>query len=954
MTFFCFLDFSVKKYTKTGNRNKGLGTSYNPFTFVLSPFTNIYLVLAFTPAIIQYLDIKKEHTDCILFFRMGDFYETFFEDAKICSKVLDIVLTSKNKNSENSVPMAGIPYHSAEKYITKLIAHGYKIAIAEQTTAPVPGKIVEREVVNIITPGTYIQESKKEFTYTMGITFLPHTHGSTYHLARGDFSIGEYRTKSFSDIAEMQKFILTIRPVELIFNIDFPEKESITTPIQQYLKCLISVRDLPPDPDKFIAGMTGVQNITSYGKALEDWRLETIALLFYYLKHTQKHSLTNITKISFHSQDIYLILDDVTIKNLELLSSSYEWSEKYSLFHILNTTQTAGGARLLRHLITNPIKDLLQIQRRLDAIAYYFNGTIEPSNDGTIDLDLEINNPQQKSKSISHLLAHVVDVPKLVSTILYKKPSPAYYIKLRATLRIFLENKTLLDELKRLWLSETSQSAVQHLYNYLSQLLKNDEEYTEYMDFIRDGYNGHIDALRKIAYHSDELLLQYQQELAHQTGISNVKVKFILNQWYFLEITNKDIEIFEKKLWQIKGGWTMKDEEWKFGVVRRNTLMGGQRYSSPYLENLEVKILEAKDNLSKLEFELLHQAQQKITECTKQLNEFAERISRLDLFVAQALLAREKQFCKPEFVQTDLLHIVEWRHPVIEEFLPLDQQFIPNNLFLQNVESNKYNVEKNLNDNLSPDFLHIITWPNMWGKSTYLRQNALIVLMAHCGLFVPAKECKISLVDALFARIGSGDIIAKNQSTFMTEMIEVANILNNASKKSFIIFDELGRWTATYDGLALTKAILEYLVTNIGAKTLIATHYHELIQLENTLPGVKNFSVSVYETDKEVIFMKKIVKGWAGKSYGLDVAKLAGISPAILARAKYNLEHLEQGQGTRNKEQGHSLSPLTLDLWPQVDPRYEKVKTLLDTYNLNDITPLQALQLLDKIKDDLK
>lgn len=343
--------------------------------------------MTFTPAIIQYLDIKKEHEDCILFFRMGDFYETFFEDAKICSKVLDIVLTSKNKNSENSVPMAGIPYHSADKYITKLINNGYKVAIAEQTSEPIPGKIVEREVVSIITPGTYIQESKKEFIYTMGITFLPYTNGQSYHIAWGDFSIGEYRTKSFSDIAEMQKFILTIRPVEIIFDINFPEKESITTPIKQYLKCLISVRDIPPDPEKFLTGTTHVQQSASYGKAIEEGRLETITLLLYYLKHTQKHSLTNITKISFHSQDTYLILDEVTIKNLELLSSSYENSEKYSLLNILDITKTTGGARLLRYLITNPIKNQKQLQRRLDTIEKYssdeFMERLVPAKDGT-------------------------------------------------------------------------------------------------------------------------------------------------------------------------------------------------------------------------------------------------------------------------------------------------------------------------------------------------------------------------------------------------------------------------------------------------------------------------------------------------------------------------------------------------------------------------------------------
>lgn len=908
--------------------------------------------------------MKKEHTDCILFFRMGDFYETFFEDAKICSKVLDIVLTSKNKNSENSVPMAGIPYHSVEKYITKLITHGYKIAIAEQTTTPVPGKIVDREVVSIITPGTYIQESKKEFTYTMAISFLPYTNGQSYHIAWGDFSIGEYWTKSFADVTEMQKFILTIRPVELIFDSHFPEKESVSWPIQHHLKCLLSLRDVPPDPEKFLTSTTQVQQSASYGKALEGWRLEVMTLLLYYLTHTQKYALTNITRISFHSQDNYLILDEVTIKNLELLSSTYEGSEKYSLFNVLDTTKTAGGSRMLRHIITNPIKDLVQLERRLQSINHYLNDEIiERVKEGTIYRE-------ERTTHMHQLLSHVRDIPKLVSIILYKKLLPNTFIKLRSTLRIFFENKFLLDELRYLWLSEEANNGLQHLYNYLEQILKNDEEYSDDIDFIRDGYQDKIDELRKIAYHSDELLLQYQQELAQIAGIPNVKVKFVLNQGYFLEVTNKDISIFEEKLSKINEEWKMKNEKWesKFLIVRRNTLKWGQRYSSPYLENLQVNILKAKDDLRTLEFNLLQQAQEKIRWWTKELNEFSEQIAWLDLFISQALLSKEKKFVQPQFVQWEVLTVVWGRHPVIEKYLPIDQQFIPNDLQL-NVEGDMYKVEDNINKNLPPStwnfsqssgFLHIITGPNMGGKSTYLRQNALIVLMAHCWLFVPAESCTLWIVDAIFARIGSGDIIAKNQSTFMTEMIEVANILNNASKKSFIIFDELGRWTATYDGLALTKAILEYLVTNIGAKTLIATHYHELIQLEESLVGVKNYSVRVYETEKEVVFMKKIVRGWASKSYGLDVAKLAGIPATIVQRAKGHLDTLEQEKkwGTRDEGTGNRdevlLSP-SIDVWlnAQNSLAYEKMKSLLESYDLNDITPLQALQLLNKIKDDL-
>ena len=888
--------------------------------------------MAFTPAIEQYIEVKRQYADCILFFRIWDFYETFFEDAKLCSKVLDLILTSKNKNAEDPVPMAGIPFHSVDKYIPKLVAHGYKVAIAEQTSDPVPGKIVSREVTQIITPGTYVHEQKKTTNYMLSIHFKPYKDGQSYHIARGDFSLGEYRTRSFADIAEMQKFILTIKPSEIIFDIDFTDKELVTTPLQQYLKCLFSVYEVPFDAEHFLLTTTQVQNLASFGKALDEWRLGATALLLNYIAHTQKTKLTNVAKISLHSQDHLVLLDEVTIKNLEIFTSSYENSEKYSLIGILDRTQTAGGSRLLRYVLTNPTNTLAELENRLNHITYYLGeNMIRPQMTG-ID-----------THRIHAILNNVSDIPKLTTMILYKKLTPSLFIKLRATLRIFFEHSLLMKELARLWLSDEDKNAVQHIYNHLQQLLKNDEDYREDIDFIRDGYQEHIDELRKIAYHSDELLLQYQQELSQKSGVNNVKLKYVMNQGYFIEITNKDIPQFEHQLFDEAHG----ENKDKFDVLRRNTLKGGQRYVSPYLDTIQSQVLSAKDDLVSREFLLLQDAKEKISQISKSLTAFAEIIAWLDVYSSHALLAKEKNFNKPEFTNNAQLVIVEWRHPVIEEFLPRDLQFIPNDLKMMDdtTEDNGW-------------FLHIVTWPNMWGKSTYLRQNALIVLMAHCGLFVPAKEVKLWLVDALFARVWSGDVIAKNQSTFMTEMIEVANILHNATSKSFIIFDELGRGTSTYDGLALTKAILEYIATKVEAKTLIATHYHELIQLENTLPGVQNYSVSVYETDKDVVFMKKIIRGGADKSYGIDVAKLAGIPNTILEKAKENLHKLQDANGKLRIENGEwklqqsSMFNLPSSI-PVSDPRFEKIKQFLQWFDLNTITPLQALQLLSKVKDEM-
>ena len=521
--------------------------------------------MAFTPAIQQYLDVKKQYPDCILFFRIGDFYETFFDDAKICSKVLDLILTSKNKNAEDPVPMAGIPFHSVDKYIPKLVAHGYKVAIAEQTSEPIPGRIVEREVTQIITPWTFIQEGTKWFTYILALYFRPYSDGSSYHIARGDFSLGEYWTRSFQDIAQMQSFILTLRPNELVFDIDFPDRDLISISLVQELWALVSLYEIPFNAQDFVLHMTKVQSLTSFGKALEEGRLGAIALLFNYITNTQKTELRNIAKIALHSQDKLVLLDEVTLKNLEIFSSSYEHSEKYSLIWILERTKTHGWGRLLRHLLGHPTNDLQELEKRLGHISYYLQDQmIRPQLTGG------------DTHKIHAILAWVSDIQKLLSTLVYKKLNPQVFIRLRATLRIFFDSAFLCVELTRLGLSDVLFSQVQHIYNHLQQLLKDDNDFQEDMNFIRDGYHTDIDDLRKIAYHSDEMLMHYQQELSIRSGVTNVKLKYVMNQGYFIEITNKDVEVFERKLTDVLRGELENDAAEKYTVVRRNTLKGAQ------------------------------------------------------------------------------------------------------------------------------------------------------------------------------------------------------------------------------------------------------------------------------------------------------------------------------------------------------------------------------------------
>lgn len=877
-----------------------------------------------TPAMKQYVQMKQENPDCILLFRIGDFYEVFFEDAKICASVLDLIITSKNKNAENPIPMAWIPHHSVDKYIPRLLAQGYKVAIAEQMSEPIPGKLVERKIQSIITPWTFIQESQKEITNLMAVYGSLEKTGEVYHLAWGDFSLGTYQTKTFTDLGRMQKFLLMIKPTEIVVDADLPRKDEIISPIQSYLKCLVSVYAAPFDPELTISKVCKTSHLSSYGKALSDGRSQALSLLFAYLQHTQQQSLTNISKISFHSNEGAVLMDEVTIKNLEIFASSYEASSQYSLFGILDTTKTAAWSRLLREILANPTNDLAELKYRL----------------GKIDQFVE----SEATRSIHQFLWGFFDLPKLLSLILYRKLNYIPFVKLRTTLRMALEgmNWALLFELEKLGLNSDEKSDLFDFLAYLDRLLKEDEALLGDGEYIADGYSHEIDELRRIAYHSDEILLDYQALLARESGISNIKLKFVMNQWYFLELTSKDSELFdqflEKKL------KSLAFDQDKRTIHRRNTLKDNQRYSSPYLENIQGEILSARDKLKAKELALLNEAKGLLETKVSLLAKLSEKLAWLDVFSSQAIFAKEKRFTKPELDHWEVIEIIWGRHPVIEEFLPKDQPFIPNSLCIGQ-------------DRWDENWLiHIITGPNMGGKSTFLRQSALIVLLAHCGLRVPAQKAKIWLVDGIFARVGSWDIIAKNQSTFMTEMIEVANILNNASQKSFVIFDELGRGTSTYDGLALTRAILHYILQTLQSKTLIATHYHELISLEEESPLVRNFSVSVYETSKEVVFMKKISAGGASKSYGVDVAKLAGIPQQILQEASLYLKSLEsETEKGLSPQIGTMTSPLFQPPMQEFKEqgKYEKIKTMLSWLDLNQVTPLQALQFLMKIKEEL-
>lgn len=865
----------------------------------------------------QYVNMKNQHPECLLFFRVGDFYEWYFQDAHLLHQVLDLAVSDKSKNKDWSIPMAGIPHHALDKYIPRLIQHWYKIAIAEQMTEAMPGKLVDRQITQIITPWTYITESAKIFNYILSITQQETQSWLNFHVAWGDFTIGEYWTKSFKTLDEVEKRVAIINPREIILDADLNCKDDISDRVKTNDKAIISIYEVPNDPDFFLINLCKIQNLKSFWIAVEGWRLKGITLLLNYIKHTQTEAIQNIYKISFHSSENRVFLDDITIKNLEIFTSSYQQETKYTLCEVLDHSRTSAGARFLRYLLLNPTKDLQVITARHGHILRF------QTSPNTTDF--------------LRILRWTFDVSKLISTILYRKLTPITFVKLRSTLWEFFDEskpffRGLQEELAYFGLANEQKNQISSLFDLLHKALKDADNIGSDLNFIADGYSEAIDQLRKIAYHSDELIYEYQLLLAERSGLTNVKLKFIMNEWYFIEIAHKDSVNFKNTLEKLAN-----DDSDKFTLYHRKTLKDSYRFTTPYLENIASTILSAQWKLQAQEFAVLWEIKEKISLISPVLAQFAQMLAQFDVFASHARFAIEKDYTQPLFVawwwQSGAINITNARHPVIEEFLAKDQQFIPNDLVIEDGN------------------IHIITWPNMGWKSTYLRQSALILLLAHCGLFVPASKAKIPLVDGIFARIGSGDIIAKNQSTFMTEMIEVSNILNNATSNSFIIFDELGRGTSTYDGIALTKAILTYILTNVKAKTLLATHYHELIDLENTYPEVKNFSVSVYETDKEVIFTKKIIKGWANKSYWIDVAQLAWISRSIIENARNNLANLESNK----KNTASNQTPLFNDT-NKVDEKQinnEKVASLIKATNLDNVTPLQALQLLMKMKEGL-
>ena len=843
----------------------------------------------YTPMMQQYLDTKKDYQDCILFYRLGDFYEMFFDDAVKASKELELTLTGKDCGQEERAPMCGVPYHAVDTYLNKLISKGYKVAICEQVEDPKTAKgIVKREVIRVVTPGTNLNmqaldESKNN--YLMSIVYL----GDGIGISIVDFSTGDYFVTEVTSgnilIDEINKFV----PSEIIVNEYFAMSGINLEPVREKLG--ISVSTLPNwyfDDEVCVKKLCEHFKVSRLdGLGLADYSIGIVAAgaILQYLLETQKNALEHLTTLMPYTTGKYMLIDSSSRRNLELVETLREKQKKGSLLWVLDKTKTAMGARRLRTMIEQPLVDYDEIIKRQNVIAEF--------NDNVITRE-----------EIREYLNPVYDLERLMSKISCKTANPRDLIAFRSSLQMLPYIKSLISSFDSELMRgiHDKLDPLEDLYKLIESAIVDDPPITiREGGIIKDGYNAQADELRKAKTDGKTWLAELEEREREKTGIKNLKVKYNKVFGYYLEVTNSYKELVPA--------------EW----IRKQTLANAERYTTDELKNLEDVILGAEDRLYSLEYELFVEVRETIASQVTRIQSTAKAIAKIDVFASLALVAEQNNYVRPKINEKGIIDIKEGRHPVVEKMISNDM-FIANDTMLDN-NSNR---------------ISIITGPNMAGKSTYMRQTALIVLMAQVGSFVPAASANIGIVDRIFTRVGASDDLASGQSTFMVEMTEVANILRNATAKSLLILDEIGRGTSTFDGLSIAWAVVEHISNKnlLGAKTLFATHYHELTELEGMLGGVNNYCIAVKEQGDDIVFLRKIVKGGADKSYGIQVAKLAGVPDAVIERAKAICEELESAD----------LSNITRNLEVQTSTRSRKKKP--------DALDMAQISLFDTVKDD--
>ena len=863
-----------------------------------------------TPMMRQYLDIKERNPDCILFFRLGDFYEMFNEDAKLVSKELDLTLTTRDRNKpeEERTPMCGVPYHSCDSYIARLIAKGYKVAICEQTEDPALAKgLVERDIVRIITPGTVIASSMLEEGRNNFICAIC-ADAVAMGLCLCDISTGEVFATSFPAGAEgvdhLKNELGRFHPAEAVLSPAAWETDGLREFLHERLDCAAALwQEERFDVDAVRALVekqfrTGLEDLPADDLAA----LRTAGGLLQYLYETQKTDLSHIANFNYYTSGQYMELDLTARQTLELTATLRSKEKKGSLLWVLDKTKTAMGGRLIRGWMERPLLSPVQIGRRQQAV-----------NDLVQDIITR--------EELSMILREVTDLERLIGRVVYGTAGGRDLVALANGLgklpqiRAFLEGcpSALLQSLRG------ELDDLPDLRELIGRALVDEPPFSvREGKFIREGYDPDVDRLRNVMEHGSEMLAQLEADTKAQTGIKNMKVSYNKVFGYYIEVAKSQTNL-------VPEGW-----------VRKQTTVNSERYISQELKELEHTILSAQDKVVALEYQLFCKLKEQVCACVAQIQKSAAAVAQVDVLNSFATVAAANNYCMPQVDASDVISITEGRHPVVEKVLK-NAVFVPNDTFMDG----------------NGDLCAVITGPNMAGKSTYMRQVALIVLMAQMGSFVPARAARIGIVDRVFTRIGASDDLAAGQSTFMVEMTEVAELLKNATNRSLLILDEIGRGTSTYDGMAIARSVVEYCADpkRLGAKTLFATHYHELTVLEGQLAGVKNYNIAAKKRKDDVIFLRKIVRGGADQSYGIEVAKLAGVPDRVIRRARAILEELESGDG-RAVEGAVPCIPAESQL-SLGDLGGETVLRKLRMTDVNILSPIEALNLLAELKQDL-
>lgn len=876
-----------------------------------------------SPMMVHYLETKKQYPDCILFYRLGDFYEMFFEDALTVSKELEITLTGKECGLEERAPMCGIPYHALENYLYRLVQKGYKVAIAEQMEDPKLAKgLVKREVIRVVTPGTITSAQALDETknnYLMGIVYIDERFG----IAVSDISTGDFLVTEVETERELADEINKFSPSEIICNDAFFVSGVDTEEVKNRYQTVIAALDNHFFSDegcrRILKEHFKVGSLDGLG--LQDYDTGVIAAgaVMEYMYETQKSTLSHITTIVPYSTGQFMIIDTSTRRNLELLETMREKQKRGTLLWVLDKTKTAMGARLLRTYIEQPLIHKDDIIARQNAIE-------------------ELNMNYISREEICEYLNPIYDLERLIGRISYKTANPRDLISFRNSLEMLPYIKDLMGEfttplLKELW---EELDALEDVHDLVSRAIVEDPPISlRDGGIIKDGYHEETDKLRHAKTEGKTWLAELESRERDKTGIKNLKVKYNKVFGYYFEVTNS-----------FKG--MVPDY-----FVRKQTLANAERYTTDELKELEDMILGAEDKLYTLEYGLFCEVRDAIAAEVLRIQQTARAIAGIDVMTSLSVVATKNNYVKPRINEKGVIDIKNGRHPVVEKMMR-DDLFVANDTYLDN----------------SKNRLSIITGPNMAGKSTYMRQTALIVLMAQLGSFVPADDANIGICDRIFTRVGASDDLASGQSTFMVEMTEVANILRNATKNSLIVLDEIGRGTSTFDGLSIAWAVVEHISNPklLGAKTLFATHYHELTELEGTINGVNNYCIAVKEQGDDIVFLRKIVKGGADKSYGVQVAKLAGVPDSVIVRAKELLVELSDADITaRAKEiaEAGAGAPKHVSI-PRPDEVDLQQMSLFDTVKDDDIvrelgelelgnmTPIDALNTLYRLQTKLK